>query len=141
MSSEKPALAQVPIFDTLSDAEVRAIAKAGTEVTAPANWSLISEKTPADKAYIILEGEVSVRHGKEEIARLGPGNIVGETAIVRHKLRNASVVTLAPTTALHFTREAVEKLVADIPTFREALESAASGRSGGGGGGGGGTAS
>ncbi len=27
----------------------------------PADWSLIWEKTPADKAYLIVDGEVSVR--------------------------------------------------------------------------------
>ncbi|MGI9156335.1 MAG: Crp/Fnr family transcriptional regulator [Marmoricola sp.] len=96
----------------------------------PANWSLMWERTPADKAYIVLDGELSVRKGKEEIARLGPGDIVGETAIVNHKLRNASVVSVTPVQVLHFTREAVDKLCADIPTFATALETAARGRIG-----------
>jgi CRP/FNR family cyclic AMP-dependent transcriptional regulator len=134
MSSAETPVAKVPIFDGLTDKELRRIVDAGTQVSVPANWSLIWERTPADKAYIVLEGELSVRRGSgrstEEIARLGPGDVVGETAIVRHKLRNASVVSLTPAQVLHFTREAVEQLCREIPTFKEALDLAASGRIG-----------
>lgn len=128
--STTPSIGQVPIFDGLSDKELRRIADAGTEVNVPANWSLMWEKTPADKAYIVLEGELSVRKSKVEIATLGPGDVVGESAIVNHKLRNASVVTTTPSTVLHFTRDAVEQLCREIPTFAEALDAASSGRLG-----------
>ena len=80
-----------------------------SHVRLPANWSLIWEKTPADKAYLIVEGEVSVRKGKEEVARLGPGDVIGEMAIVGHKLRSASVVSLTPLEVIHFTKEALER--------------------------------
>lgn len=129
-SGNTPKVARVPMFDGLTDAELQRIVKAGTQVSVPADWSLIWEKTPADKAYIVLEGELSVRKGKEEVARLGPGDIVGETAIVGHKLRNASVVSLTPVQVLHFTREAVEELCREIPTFKAALDTAAKGRIG-----------
>ena len=70
------------IFDGFSDDGVQRIKNAGTFVTLPANWSPIWEKTPSDKAYILLSGEVSVRKDGEEIARLGPGEIIGEVIIV-----------------------------------------------------------
>lgn len=124
-ASEKARLASLERFADLDDAEVRAIVENGTAVRIPADWSLIWEKTPADKAYLILEGEVSVRQRGEEIARLGPGDTVGETAIVTHKLRNASVVSLTELRVLHFTSEAVEKLLDDVPRFRTALEQTA----------------
>lgn len=124
-------VSQVAIFDRLSDAELKKIASAGTKVHLPANWSLIWEKTPADKAYIVLDGELSVRKNGQQVATLGPGDVVGETAIVNHKLRNASVVSVTEVEVLHFTREAVEQLCRDIPTFNDALEAAARGRVGG----------
>ena len=61
------------IFDQLDDREVDKVKNTGTHVTLPADWSPIWEKTPADKAYIIVAGEASVRRKGEEIARLGPG--------------------------------------------------------------------
>ena len=115
-------LNQLDRFADLTDDEIRLIADHGTPVNIPADWSLIWEKTPADKAYIILEGEVSVRHGNEEIARLGPGDTVGESAIVAHKLRSANVVSLTPLRVLHFTSDAVRELINTVPRFREALE-------------------
>ncbi len=125
-----PEIAKVPMFDDLTDAELQKIVESGTEVTVPEHWSLIWEKTPGDKAYIILDGEVVVRKGKTEIARLGPGDVVGESAIVNHKLRNASVVSTTPVRVLHFTREAVEELCSEIPTLKAALDAAAGERIG-----------
>ncbi len=110
------------IFDGFDDREVDRIKNSGTHVTIPAEWSPISEKTAADKAYIILDGEASVRRGGDEVARLGPGDIFGEGAIVNHKLRNASIVTLTKVELIHFTREQVTKLCEQIPAFAEALD-------------------
>jgi CRP/FNR family cyclic AMP-dependent transcriptional regulator len=110
------------IFDQLDDREVDTIKNTGTHVTLPADWSPIWEKTPADKAYIIVRGEASVRRKGEEIARLGPGDIVGEGAIVGNKLRNASIVTLTKVELIHFSREQVNALREQIPAFAAALD-------------------
>lgn len=117
-------------FSALGDADVRTIAAAGTYVTVPAHWALMGEGTSADKAYLLISGEVSVRKHGAEVARLGPGDIFGEMAIVQHKLRNATVVSLTPLECLHFTRDAFERLERGIPEFRAALETSISHRSG-----------
>jgi CRP-like cAMP-binding protein len=108
-------------FEGLSTEDLKTITKAGTEVHQPAGWALISEATPADKAYLILDGTVSIRQHGNEIAQLGPGDIIGEMAIVDHKLRNASVISLTPLDVIHFTRAAIEQLANDVPSFGEAL--------------------
>jgi CRP/FNR family cyclic AMP-dependent transcriptional regulator len=110
------------IFDGLADHEVDRIKNTGTHLTLPANWSPIAEKTAADKAYIILGGEASVRRKGEEVATLGPGDIFGEGAIVNKKLRNASIVTTSKVEAIHFTREQLNELRETIPSFAEALD-------------------
>lgn len=115
-------LRSIDRFTNLSDDEIQLIVSSGTAVNIPADWSLIWEKTPADKAYLILEGEVSVRKSGTEIARLGAGDTVGEAAIVSHKLRSASVVSTTPMKVLHFTSEAVRDLINRVPKFRDALE-------------------
>ena len=120
----------MPIFDGFTDDEVQRIKNAGTFVTLPADWSPIWEKTPADKAYIVLSGEVSVRKDGEEVARLGPGEIIGEAGIVNHKLRNASIVTTGKVEVLHFTDDEVRQLVDEVPAFKAALERAAEERLG-----------
>ena len=115
----------MPICDGFTDDEVEAIKDAGSYVTIPADWSPIWEKTPADKAYILLSGEVSVRKDGKEIARLGPGEIMGEAGIVNHALRSASIVSLTKLELLHFTHDAVKRLCDEVPAFKAALDRAA----------------
>lgn len=110
------------IFAGFSPDEIGRIKEAGTPVTLPEGWSPIWESTPSDKAYILLSGQVSVRHHGEEVAVLGPGDIVGEASFVRHSLRTATVVALTPLAALHYTNEAVERLCNEVPGFRDRLE-------------------
>ncbi len=117
-------------LEDLSNADLKKVIDKGRHVRLPANWSLIWEKTPADKAYLIVEGEVSVRKGNEEVARLGPGDVIGEMAIVGHRLRSASVVSLTPLEVIHFTKESLEELLDDVPAFGEALRDTTSDRLG-----------
>ena len=112
-------------LESLTDADLAKVVNAGRRVQLPADWSLIWEKTPADKAYLIVDGEVSVRRNGQEIATLGPGDIIGEMAIVDHKLRSASVVSLTPLEVIHFTRESVEQLLDEVPNFGAALRETA----------------
>ena len=110
------ALAQDPTEDDL----LVEVARAGGE-SALLGWHLQRRRLDALGA---LDRAVHV-HG-EEIARLGPGDVLGEAAIVNNKLRNASVVALTKLEMLHFTAEKVRSLSEDIPAFRDALQKLAS---------------
>ena len=120
----------VSFFDAFTPQEVARISAAGTAVRVPKGWSPIWEKTPADKAYILLDGTVSVRVKGEEIAQLGPGEIMGEAAIVNHSLRTASIVALTPLELIHFTDDAVRRLCEEVPRFGDTLRAAADARLG-----------
>ena len=120
------------ILDALEPADAQRVLAAGNALRLPQGWSPIAESTPADKAYLITEGEVSVRKGGVEIATLGPGAVVGETAIVNRTLRSATVVALTPLRVVHFTSERIEQLADEIPAFGAALRAAAAGRAAGG---------
>lgn len=108
-------------LENLSDEDLKKVIAKGQHVHLPANWSLMWEKTPADKAYLIVEGNVSVRKHGEEITTLGPGDVIGEMAIVGHKLRSASVVSTTPLEVIHFTKDALEALLDEVPAFGDAL--------------------
>ena len=114
----------VSFFDAFTPQQVARISAAGTAVKVPQGWSPIWERTPADKAYVLLEGTVSVRVNGEEVAQLGPGEIFGEAAIVNHSLRTASIVAMTPLELIHFTDDAVRRLCDDEPGFRDAVRAA-----------------
>lgn len=120
-SAQPDKLQELSRLEALSDEDIKRVVDKGTRVHLPAHWALLWEKTPADKAYLIVDGEVSVRKGKQEVARLGPGDVIGEMAIVEHKLRSASVVSMTELDVIHFTREALEELLDEVPSFGEAI--------------------
>ena len=116
-------------LDAFDARETKQIISAGKRVTVPEGWSPIAENTGADKCYIIESGEVSVRKHGEEINRLGPGDVMGEKAILGHTLRTASLVALTRLQVIHFTAEAVDELCEKLPRFRTELERAATAHS------------
>lgn len=117
-------------FEHFSPQEIARISATGRRVKLPEGWSPIWEDTPADKAYILLSGTVSVRRDGVEIAQLGPGDIVGEAAIVGQKLRTATIVALTPLDTIHLTDEILRELDAEWPAFHQALVEVAQSRFG-----------
>ena len=115
-------------FEHLTVQQIQQICDKSTYVHLPQDWSLMAEKTPADKAYIILSGTCSVRQHGNEIAQLGPGDVMGEVAIVSHTLRTASVVSVSELEVLHFTSDALTKLAEEIPAFGAALRATTAAR-------------
>ena len=115
-------------FSMFTPVEIARISAAGTKVRLPEGWAPISEGTGADKAYIVLKGSVSVRKDGEEVARLGEGDIIGETAVLNHSLRTASIVAVTPLELIHFTSEQLEALNHEMPKFHDALERTAAAR-------------
>ena len=115
-------------FSMFTPEEIARISASGTRVRLPEGWAPISERTGADKAYVILEGTVSVRSHGEEVAQLGPGDIVGEQAILNHSLRNATIIALTPLELIHFTEDQLDRLDVEMPSFHQALEKTAADR-------------
>src|SRR3954452_23111439 len=115
-------------FSMFTPEEIARISASGTRVTLPEGWAPISESTGADKAYVILDGAVSVRSHGEEVPQLGPGNIAGGAAILNHSLRTATIVALSPLELIHFTKEQLDRLAVEMPAFHDGLEKTAAER-------------
>jgi CRP/FNR family transcriptional regulator, cyclic AMP receptor protein len=118
-------------FANLAERDMRAVCEAGQEVTVPERWSFIWEATPGDRAYLILDGKAAVRVLGEQVAELGPGDLVGEVALRSDRLRTAAVTAETPLTLLSFTKETFDDLYARIPTFRDAVDTTVAARTGG----------
>ena len=55
-----------------------------------ANSTIFAEGTPGDVMYVVLDGEVELRVRDEVLEIAGPGDIVGEMALIDAKLRSAT---------------------------------------------------
>ncbi len=118
-------LTRVPRFSDLSDRDLKKVAKAGRLVHLPAQWSLMAETTPADKAYVILSGEADIRVKGETVATVGAGDVVGEIGVLQKRLRTAAVVSTTELEVVHFTNEDLSRLAEEVPALAEALQATA----------------
>jgi CRP/FNR family transcriptional regulator, cyclic AMP receptor protein len=112
-------------FDKFSDDELERLVGAAHHITRSAPWPLIQEQTPSDSCYILLSGEVGVYVGDDRIAALGPGEVIGESALRRGKLRSATVTTTGPAEVLRIERDDLAQLLDDIPALRETMDATA----------------
>lgn len=80
---------------------------------------LVEQGDPADELYLLLDGVLAAVVDGEEIAQIGPGAILGESAVVGAGARNATLRACTPARVAVIPAEAID---------REAMESLAAGR-------------
>ncbi|SPM36525.1 cyclic nucleotide-binding protein [Mycobacterium rhizamassiliense] len=118
-------LREFAAFSKFSDDELERLVGAAHRSSRSVPWPLIREQTPSDACYILLSGEVGVYVGEDRVAVLGPGEVIGESALRRGKLRSATVTTMGPSEVLRIERDDLGRLLDEIPALREVVESTA----------------
>jgi signal transduction histidine kinase len=113
------ALRRVPLFAQLPGPTLDRLATLAEPVLLARGALLIREGDPANDMYVVLDGmlEVTKRAGSDDVpvGAVGPGEVVGETALLEHGSRTASVTAVAPTQVVRIAREPFEALVASDP--------------------------
>lgn len=112
-------LHNIRLFESLSTADLQALAEITEVSDYAAGERIITEGEPGDCLYVLLKGEVAVVRdlaGKRvELARLQPGNVFGEMAILTEKTRSANVDAVTPCECLSIEREPFRSLVEERP--------------------------
>ena len=67
--------------------------------------------------YGVVSGAVELRKGTTTVARLGPGDVFGERALVDHLPRNLTATATAPTELAEIDQARFLFLVHETPTF------------------------
>src|SRR6476659_2996488 len=80
-------------FAKFSDSDLKRVVKAAHRTSTSGPWPLIREQTVSDACYILLSGEAGVFVGQDRVAVVGAGEVIGESALKRGKLRSATVTT------------------------------------------------
>ncbi|WP_406815750.1 cyclic nucleotide-binding domain-containing protein [Mycobacterium sp. M23085] len=109
-------------FANFSDAQLQRLARASHRTSTSAPLPLIHEQTPSDSCYILLSGEVGVYIGRDRVAALGPGEVIGESALQRGRLRSATVTTMGPAELLRIERDDLAALLDEIPALRAIID-------------------
>src|SRR5690349_1494667 len=95
---------RVPLFATLSPADLKQVASIADEQVFPDGEVLAYQGEQGDVMFVLISGEVRVcieTNGKEtEVARRKPGEYVGELAIINREPRNATLIASGNVRAL-----------------------------------------
>jgi CRP-like cAMP-binding protein len=78
------------LLEGLGRKELEEVGRLCDEVDLPAGRVLMREGESGDEFFLILEGTVRVDRGGATVATLGPGQFLGEIALVDHGPRTAS---------------------------------------------------
>jgi CRP/FNR family transcriptional regulator, cyclic AMP receptor protein len=115
-------LREFDAFANFSDDDLKRIARATHRTSTSGPWPLIQEQTPSNSCYILLSGEAGVYVRGERIAVVGPGEVIGESALRRGKLRNATVTTTGKAEVLHIARDDLDRLLNEVPALRQTMD-------------------
>ena len=63
----------------------------------------------AQAVHLILDGEVSVTVDAAEVARLGPGHVFGEMAMLVNRQRTGTLTAVVPTTIASMGESSVDR--------------------------------
>jgi CRP-like cAMP-binding protein len=111
MAGHVEALRSVGIFRGLSDAELERIDGMTAEVSFEPGNLLIEAGHPGTGAFVLLDGRVAV-HARGVDTELGPGEVVGELALLRSdSKRIARVQALTHVECLALDRAAFRSLL------------------------------
>ena len=114
-------LAAVPLFEGLSKKQLRRISSLMTRLDRPAGKVLTTEGAQGYEFFIVLEGEVEVRQGDRVVATRGPGEYVGEIALLDRRPRTATVVATTPVSVEVLSRREFMSLLAQAPELSEQI--------------------
>ena len=114
MSNPKAdALSRVPLFARCSRKELEFLATRTDEVALKAGHTLITQGSPSDSFYVLLEGEATVNVDGKDRPPLHAGDFFGEISMLDRGPATATVVTSTP----------VRAMVMSHAQFRDAIKS------------------
>jgi CRP/FNR family cyclic AMP-dependent transcriptional regulator len=105
--------------------ETYEVAKKIQEITISANQLIFEEGEPGEAAYIVKSGSVAVflkRDNKKKLlAKISPGGIIGEMALVDNGIRLASAMAITDTVVMVVTKSVFQDKLNSCDPFIRAL--------------------
>jgi CRP-like cAMP-binding protein len=109
-------------FANLETSDLEALVEAGGEFHLPAGWPLVQEGIPADACYFILDGHALVFYQRQQVATLGPGDVVGEMALLEGGQRKATVTSSTRISGVRIDNEKLRQIMATHPRITAAFQ-------------------
>ena len=109
-------LARVPLFEGLSQAQLKKLAGVCETERVPRGKYVFREGEPGASMYVLVEGRVRISRqlpgfGEEALAILDPGAAFGEMAVVEEAPRSADAIAHEEATLLRIERDRLDQLL------------------------------
>lgn len=122
MSDISEVLRGLPYFTDLPDDLLERVSRLTELIEVPADTVIIEEGSESEEMYVVVSGELSVsKHSASkdvELARIGPGEVVGEIALLDEAPRTATVTALIDSAVIRVPVTAFEDLLSDPRVVR-----------------------
>ena len=106
-------LKSVPIFATTSTKQRKTLAQLGKILSWKEGSTPIAEGSKGAAFFLILEGSAEVTKGGARVAVAGPGEFVGEIALLANSPRTASVTAVSDCTVFALGRPGLAAALKD----------------------------
>jgi len=120
MASKKAqltSLKNVPLFSACTNKELEKVVNAADETTMTAGTLVVDQGDMGREAYVILDGDITIKRNNRKIAALGAGDVVGELSLLDHGPRTASAVCATDCTLLVIDQRRFVSVLEEVPSI------------------------
>lgn len=118
-------LKKIPLFAGLPDEDLEKLCEKVIELHLPAGTELFAEGSPADRAYVIQEGEIEILKASGGrnvlIALRKPGEVIGEMALLEAAPRFATGIARKDSVLLEIRFTQLDELINSRPAAARAM--------------------
>jgi CRP-like cAMP-binding protein len=111
-------LRNVPMFTGMTDTAIESVGGLAREVRFASGQELVRQGDEGDSFLVIVEGRARVVQSGDTLRALGPGDYLGEIALIDGGPRTATVTAIDPLRALVVERSDFRRLIDDFSAVR-----------------------
>jgi small-conductance mechanosensitive channel len=121
VKDRRAAIDGVDFLRPLSEDAKDRLARRGHRKVFAAGETIIRAGETGRELYVIRRGEVAIKVGAQEIAKLGAGDFVGELALLTGKERTANIVALGETEVFEIDEHMFKDVIQNEPKIAEEI--------------------
>ncbi len=126
---DESSLRSIALFESLPRDTLRVVAQHADQIDVPEGTQLVRQGEFAYEFFVIEDGSAEVDRDGDMIAKLGPGDFLGEMGILEKVVRNATVVTTSPAKVIVMTEQAFRSIARIDPEVASRISAAVEERS------------
>ena len=121
-------LRHVPLFAGCKTSALEDIGRLADEVDVPDGYAIIREGTFGEQFVLIVEGRVRIERGGRTVKTMGPGEFLGEIALIDHGRTTATATSEGPAKLFVLSHQGFDSLLDQSPSIRLEIMSALASR-------------